>query len=275
MEGSAVIRYGALAVLILAGSVLAYLLVFRDGSSSTGPEFADLPPVTFPEEVAPVVVLAPELTHDAYELRRVAAEHARLLTSLPPTATPVREDDGAALQAEAARLAASHPDGAPLPTAALADWFDESRGLDFYREEGGDWTLRELRENHPYRELFYYDAYPEGVKHFADGSIYPLLARKLALEATQVLPELGAVSERMVTSFRRRLGWAIRDERWPVINVWTTFVVYDRGVESRYAVGGVLGLRTRSSADGEYEFLVPGEFVGVIPVQRIATRVGG
>ena len=274
MEGAVWLRWVVLAGLILAGSALSYLLVFRGDAAPDGSAAIDLAPVIFPEEVAPTVVIAPALTHDAYELRRVAAEHSRLLTSLPPTATPVPEEPAEA-QEEAAALVARSPGGVPLPTPSLADWFDESRGLDFYREEGGDWTLRELRNNHPYRELFYYDAYPEGIRNFADRSIYPLIARKLAVEATEVLPGLGAVSEGMVAAMVRKLGWAIREERDPVVNVWTTLVVYDRGVESRYAVGGVMTLHTRSSEDGAYEFLVPGDFVGVIPVQRIATRVGG
>lgn len=263
-----------LGMLVLLASAALYLFLFREDSGDPGPGYSDLP-LVFPEEAAPAAVTAPALTHDASELRRIAAEHSRLLTSLPPTPAPTPTGPPEVLREDAA--SAANPGGAPLPALELADWFDAAAGLDFYREEGGDWTLRDLRESHPYRELFYYDDYPEEVKNFADGSVYPGLARRLAAESVEVLPSLGAVSDTMVSAFSRRLGWSIRHESLPVINVWTTFTVYDRGVASRYAVGGVMALEALvwNGGTGEpLEFLAPGGFVGPVVVQRAATEAG-
>lgn len=274
MAGISGLRAVLLGMLVLLASAGVYLLLFR-GGSGTGAPAAGLEPLVFPEEIVPTAVIAPALTHDASELRRIAAEHSRLLTSLPPTPTPTLPPE--ALREEGVAASGLNLDGSPLPAPELAAWFDPSVGLDFYREEGGDWTLREVRASHPYRELFYYDSYPEEVGNFADESIYPALARRLAAEAVEVLPSLGAVSDVMVSAFSQRLGWSIRDESGPVINVWTTFTVYDRNVASRYAVGGVMLLETRvwGGGDGEepLEFLAPGGFAGPVVVQRTATEV--
>ena len=269
--------------LLLAIAVSAgYVIYVRVGADS--PVVFDFPePVVLPTEVAATPVFVPALTHDASELERVVEEHARLLTSLPPTpgqsptAVPLEDRVSAALEI------ANNPSGVPYATPELENWFDPVKGLEFYRPEGGDWSRAGLRADHPYSELFYYEDYPSDVVNFVDESVYEALGRRLALGAADVLPNLGAPSPAVVRVFSRRLGWELRHEALPVINVWSTFEFVEGEVVSVYAVGGVMQMelasRTLSDASSEggavvLEYLVPGSFIGPVVVQRVATRAG-
>ena len=112
--------------------------------------------------------------------------------------------------------------------------------LTFYRSSGGDWTARRVRETHTHRNLFFYGDYPDTVLNFADMSIYPELAREMVFEATRVLPVLGDPTPAMVGIFTRQLGWELRDSSRPVVNVWSTFIVSEKGEQHVYAIGGVM-----------------------------------
>ena len=272
-----------LVVLALFSAALTSFLLLRYSGSpreeNDDPGQADF--VLVPVEVARTPVLVPALTHDASELRRIAEEHASLLTSLPPTPAPTPTLTVAGKQEVAGRIISSNPEGIPHPTPELQNWFDSETGLVFHREEGGDWTSPGVRGSHPLRELFYYEEYPPDIPNFVDESIYVSLARGLALGASEVLPALGDPNPAVITAFIRRLGWQIRDGEHPVINLWTTFEFVSGKATSVYAVGGVMGLELRnrgldsSPGDGPVvtlDYLVPGQFIGPVVVQRLETR---
>ena len=267
--------------LVLAIAVSAgYVIYLRAESDSV--EVVALPePVVLPTEVAATPVFAPALTHDASELQRVVEEHAKLLTSLPPTAGPTPTALPVEDRVAAALEIANNPAGVPYPTPELENWFDPVKGLEFYRPEGGDWSRAGLRADHPYAELFYYEDYPQDIANFVDQSVYEALGRGLAIGAADVLPNLGSPSSAVIRAFARRVGWEIRHDALPVINVWSTFEFVEGEVISVYAVGGVMRMELASrtlrdaSADGDavvLEYLVPGSFMGPVVVQRVATR---
>ena len=39
-----------------------------------------------------------------------------------------------------------HPEGVPVPPPGDENWFNPELGLTFYRDSGGDWTARRVRE---------------------------------------------------------------------------------------------------------------------------------
>ena len=267
-----------LAGLLLAVVAVVVLFVFGVGGGTEVPAAGGPASVSVPVEIAGTPVYVPELTHEASERQRIAAEHARLLTSLPPSPGPeptltVRED-----QRSAALLIVDNPGGVPVADGKLEDWFDPELGLEFWQERGGDWTVRDVRASHPYAPLFYYEEYPADVANFADGSMLDGLARELAYGASRVLEELGEPTPRVVHAFGGRLGWELRPGAEPVINVWTTFDFRSSQAVHVYAVGGVLRMEVVSRAAGAGEsaaiqFLRPGVFVGPVVVERLETRV--
>ena len=150
-------------------------------------------PVRVPVELVGTPVFIPALTHEAGELRRVAGEHAALMTSIPPTSVvaptltveELRESSFVGVTAEQAA------EGIEVE-APVDGWFDPEEGLTFYRDSGGDWTGRAVREAHPYARFLYYDGYPSDVSSFADGSLYEEVARDLAFGAAEAAPWLGS-----------------------------------------------------------------------------------
>lgn len=230
--------------------------------------------VTAPVELAGTPVFLPALTHEASELRRVAEEHARLLTSIPPTPTVAAEGPGLGVSGGGAFAGVSRAEafeGIEIE-APVEGWFDIEEGLTFHRDDGGDWTPRAVRQANPYAEFFYFDGYPEDVASFANGRIYEDLARNLAFGASEVVDFLGSPTPQIVNTFMRELGWQLRTLDGPHINVWTTFDFYAQGALHRYAVGGVvrMDLVSRSLGDGEeLEYLVVGPFVGPVVVERL------
>ena len=153
-----------------------------------------------------------------------------------------------------------HPQGVPVPPSVNEDWFNPELGLIFYRDSGGDWTARRVRESHTHRNLFFYSAYPESVPNFADGSIYRALAQEMVFEAVRVPPLLGEPTPAMVVLFARSMGWELTDSLDPVVNLWTTFVVSESGEQHSYVVGGVMLLGVGSTGEGEdrLEYVTPG-----------------
>ena len=211
------------------------------------------------------------LTVVAGENRRLREAHMALIESIPVTVEPTPTLTLTEREEVAVARVVAHPLGVPVKPSVTESWFDSRRGLTFYRDSGGDWTGRSVRESHTHRYLFYHKEYPEGVLSFGDRSIFPALSRELAFEASVVLPLLGEVTPAMVTSFGRKLGWELRDSAEPAVNLSTTFVVRKGGVRSEYAVGGVMVMSVLSKRAGEeyFEYLAPGRWVGPVVVERL------
>ena len=260
--------------LLIAAASLPFLLGWVGGES----DVIDVSqvPVRVPVELVGTPVFMPALTHEAGELRRVAEEHASLMTSIPPTPimTPtltveeLRESSyvGVSREEAAAGIEVEVP---------VVGWFDQSEGLTFYRENGGDWTARSVRDSHPFARFVYYDGYPSDVASFGDGSLYEEVARNLAFGASEVVNFLGSPTPELVRTFMRELGWELRAGSEPYINVWTTFDFVSEGAMHTYAVGGVmrLDLVSRPLYGGEsLDYLVPGPFVGPVVVERLGAR---
>ena len=211
------------------------------------------------------------LTAQASELRRVRDEHSSLIASMPATPSPTSTLTVAERSRVATARVRRYPDGVPAPPPVGSDWFDPAVGIDFYRESGGDWTARLVRESHPHRDLFYFSGYPQSVPHFSDRSIYPHLSRELVFEAVSVLPLLGEATPAMVRAFSRHLGWELRNAPAPVVNLWTTFTVQRAGRVHVYAVGGVMRMGVSSLGEGDslLEYVTPGSWVGPVVVERL------
>jgi hypothetical protein len=254
---------------------LVLALFFLAACSGAGPEAPPAlpPPLPALEEDAGALARREALAREAAELRRVAAEHRRLIASIPPSPVPAPSPgpSTAERQEEALARVLAHPEGEPVRPGPGESWFDPRRGLTFYRDSGGDWTPRKVREGHTHRGLFYYGAYPEGVLNFADESIHPALARELAFEAARVLPLLGDPTPAMVRSFAASLGWELRDSAGPVVNLWTRFTVAGDGQRHAFAVGGVmrLGVAELGAGEARLEYLTVGEWVGPVVVERL------
>ena len=252
---------------------LAFLVLLLLGCSR-GPE--EIPLLEFP---TPAPVVDPEVA-EAYsallashssELRRVRDEHSSLIASIPPTAGPEPTLTVTQEQMVASEETYRFPDGIPMSLPEDETWFDPDRGLTFFRDSVGDWTERDLRDENPYSHLFYGDSYPESVLNFADGSIYPVIARELAFEASEVLPVLGEPNPAMVGAFADRMGWEMRNAETPVINIWTTFTVRERRESFTYAVGGVMMLGVNTLGDGPdgIQYLDRGAWLGPVVVERL------
>ena len=211
------------------------------------------------------------LTRQASELRRLREEHLRLIESIPPTpgVTPTLTVVERQVVADAKIVA--HPEGIPVPPSVDENWFNPDLGLTFYRNAGGDWTARRVREKHTHRTLFFYGDYPDEIVNFADKSIYPELAREMVFEATRVLPVLGDPTPTMVEIFTRQLGWELRDSSRPVVNLWSTFVVSEQGESHVYAIGGVMlmGVGFMGEGDNRLEYVTPGRWLGPVIVERL------
>ena len=210
------------------------------------------------------------LTRDASELRRLRDEHGGLIASIPATEEPATPTAVERQEAALARVM-EYPDGEPVGRGPDEDWFDLEEGLVFYRDNGGDWTARRVRESHSHRDLFYYKLYPDTVPNFRDKTIYGALARELAFEAHEVMPVLGDPTPAVVRSFARNLGWELRDTVGPVVNLWTTFTLVRDGEDHRFAVGGVMRLGVAEVGKGEdrLEYLTVGEWIGPVVVERL------
>ena len=226
-------------------------------ASGVGPEEAGFEPIP--------------LTRQASELRRLRDEHLKLIESIPPTpgATPTLTVVEHKLVADVKIVA--HPDGIPVRPSVDEDWFNPNLGMTFYRSSGGDWTARRVRETHTHRNLFFYDGYPDSVLNFADKSIYPALAREMVFEATRVLRLLGEPTPAMVEIFTKQLGWELRDSSRPVVNLWATFIISEKGEHHVYAIGGVMLMGVGAVDDGEdrLEYVTPGRWLGPVVVERL------
>lgn len=211
------------------------------------------------------------VSHQSRELRRLRDEHASLIASIPPTPEPTPTLTPAERSVVASARVRRHPEGMPVPPVVGEDWFDPALGIDFYRDSGGDWTPRRVREAHSHRDLFYYGKYPDSVPNFQDRTIHRHLARELVFEAVATLPLLGDPTPAMVHLFARELGWELRESPEPVISIWTTFSVRRDGVVHVYAVGGVMrmGVASLGEDDDLVEYLTPGPWLGPVVVERL------
>ena len=211
------------------------------------------------------------LTRQASELRRLRDEHLKLIESIPPTpgATPTFTVVEQQVVANAKIIA--HPEGIPGPPSVDENWFNPALGLAFYRNSGGDWTARRVRETHTHRNLFFYDDYPDAVPNFGDKSIYRSLAREMGFEATRVLPLLGEPTPAMVDIFTKHLGWELMDSSRPVVNLWSTFIISEKGEHHVYSIGGVMLMGVGAVGEGEdrLEYVTPGRWLGPVIVERL------
>ena len=271
---------------LVVGSVIAGFVVFRGGLAG----FAGLPGFTGlggPEPVETARFVGGDgsagevlvggsipLTKEAEELRRLRGEHGDLIKSIPAEPLVAPTVSLTARQRAAGIMVVEHPEGVAVPPAVGRDWFDPDEGLAFYRDEGGDWTKRNVRQGHTHRRLFYYAGYPRGVRNFQDGSILPVIARELAFEAVRVLPLLGEVTPGMVTAFRRGMGWELRNAPGALVNVWSEFEIEVRGETHRYVAGGVMEMNVNVTLDGDemVEYLEPSGWVGPVVVERMAAE---
>ena len=62
----------------------------------------------------------------------------------------------------------------------------------------------------------------------------------MVFEATRVLPLLGEPTPAMVEIFTKQLGWELRDSSRPVVNLWSTFIISEKGEHHVYSIGGVM-----------------------------------
>ena len=217
------------------------------------------------------VGLPPLELHQSQELRRLRDEHEALIASIPPTLEPTPTLTPAERSKVAVARVRHHPDGVPVPPVAGEDWFDPALGIDFYRDNGGDWTSRRAREGHTHRDLFYYEEYPASIPNFHAKTIYRHLAREMVFEAIASLPLLGDPTPAMVLLFSHDLGWELRNSPEPVINLWTTFQVRRNNVLHVYAVGGVMrmGVSSLGEEDDLVEYVTPGPWLGSVVVERL------
>ena len=213
-----------------------------------------------------------ELTRSAAELRRRRDEMSAIVAAMPATkeavATPDAEDRH---QLASARVAGAMRGEVEDPVNH-EDWFSPERGVYFYRNSGGDWTTARKRREHPYSSLFYYDGYDASVMNFENGSMQRELARRLTFEVAALMPVLGEPSPEIVDLVERKLGWSIRDEEQPIVNVWSAFVLEPYGDQGQaFAIGGVMRLQVLRGGDGDewYEYLVPGSWLGNVALERL------
>ena len=209
------------------------------------------------------------LTKQAVELRRVRDEHLSLIESIPPTPGVTPTPTAVERQRVASTEVRLFPDGVPAFLPEDEDWFDPELGLTFFRSSGGDWSDRGFRGSNPYAPLFYRDSHPEGSLNFQDGSILLAIAREMSFEASEVLPVLGDPNPDMVRAFSDNMGWELRNDRMPVINVWTELSVRDRLSNFSYSIGGVMMMRVSTSSPDGIQVLEPGAWLGPVVVERL------
>ena len=216
-------------------------------------------------------VQAIPLTKQSLVLRRLRDAHLELIASIPETPGPTATLTALERQEVVVAKVVDHPQGVPVAPAVDENWFNPNLGLTFYRDAGGDWTARRVRESHTHRNLFFYGEYPDSVPNFADGSIYRPLAQEMVFEAVKTLPILGEPTPAMVDLFARRLGWELRDSPGPVVNLWTTFVVTTSGEQHIYSVGGVMFMNVGYVGEDEdrLEYVAPGRWLGPVVVERL------
>ena len=75
----------------------------------------------------------------------------------------------------------------------------------------------------------------------------------------------------MVDVFEKRLGWELRDSSRPVVNVWSTFIVSEKGEQHIYSVGGVMlmGVGFVGEDESLLEYVTPGRWLGPVIVERL------
>ena len=213
-----------------------------------------------------------ELTRTAEEWRNRREEHSGLIESRGATPTPESTPDADALeQVATARVVEAYSD-VGYEGRDHGDWFDPSKGLYFYRDSGGDWTTSRMRTSNPYAPLFYYGGYSDEVADFESGSMQRALARSLSFEVSGLLPGVGSPTPAMVGLIEDRLGWAIRDRKGPVVNIWSSFDLVGLEVGSQqFSVGGVMEMGVSKGGQGDdwYDYLTLGEWIGPVVVERL------
>ena len=75
----------------------------------------------------------------------------------------------------------------------------------------------------------------------------------------------------MVHALTMSLGWEIRDSPGSAVNIWSGFSLMDGSNVHSFVVGGAMRMGVRSRGQGEdmFQYLVPGEWVGSVVVERM------
>ena len=93
----------------------------------------------------------------------------------------------------------------------------------------------------------------------------------MGFEATRVLPLLGEPTPAMVDIFTKHLGWELMDSSRPVVNLWSTFIISEKGEHHVYSIGGVMLMGVGAVGEGEdrLEYVTPGRWLGPVIVERL------
>lgn len=208
-------------------------------------------------------------TLEAQDLLRIREEHAQMIASIP-TATPVPTEPPASVASRYLMDGErSDGDGQSLVT-------DPKLGIWWYRDAGGDWTGRRLRERNPYGRLFYAPEFDNEHDTFINGGFQDTIGQMLVQEAVSLLPELEDRGSALIAPVTERLGWELASDEVPVMRIWSRFsYLGPEDFEPReYRIGGVLSFgvsdRTESgTGDVLYQYAVIGDWVGPVLLQQV------
>ena len=203
----------------------------------------------------------------AMDLIRVREEHANLIASIP-TATPVPTEAPSS-------IASRYLIDGQSPEAEQNLIADPTLGVWWFRQAGGDWTGRGVRERNPYARLFYAPEFGSEHDSFENGRIQERVGQMLVAQAVVLLPELESQAIVLLAPVTERLGWEMASEELPVMRVCSRFTYLAPGdFEPReYRIGGVLsfGVSDRREADtGDvlYQYAVIGDWLGPVLLEE-------
>lgn len=206
-------------------------------------------------------------TMTAMDLIRVREEHANLIASIP-TATPVPTESPSS-------IASRYLIDGQSPEAEQNLVSDPNLGVWWFRQAGGDWTGRGVRERNPYARLFYSPEFGSEHDSFVNGRIQDRVGQMLVAQAVVLLPELESQASALLSPVRDRLGWEMASEDLPVMRVWSRFTYLAPGdfAAREYRIGGVLsfGVTDRREADtGDvlYQYAVVGDWLGPVLLEE-------
>lgn len=133
----------------------------------------ELAPLAGGDRAAPALV---DLrTMAAIDLIRVREEHSRLIASIP-TATPVPTEAPASV----ANRYLMDGQSSEAEQNVVAD---PGLGVWWFRQAGGDWTGRGMRDRNPYARLFYSPEFGNEHDSFVNGGIQERIGQMLVAQA--------------------------------------------------------------------------------------------
>ena len=208
-------------------------------------------------------------TLEAQDLMRVREEHARMIASIP-TATPVPTESPVSV-ASRYLMDGERSDGSGESLVT-----DPNLGIWWYRDAGGDWTGRRMREQNPYGRLFYAPEFDNEHDTFINGGFQDSIGQMLVSEAVSLLPELEDRASALIAPVTEKLGWELASDDLPVMRVWSRFSYLgpEDFAPREYRVGGVLsfGVADRKepgTGDVLYQYAVIGDWLGSVLLQQV------